>query len=416
MNFLWPFPHRGRVRPLWVLAVLLLAGCSTPATPSPSGGGVAAPRFAAPVDVGTGGPEPVVVVADDGTVFLAAQDAAGGAPHVWVSGDGGASFEATSPSTQGGGEVDLASGAGALLYFTQLGPNGNIVARSADKGGSWSSAILGATQYFDREWVTIDGSTPFIVARDFQKASAVVSRSDDGGVTFLPRGTAWDGQHEPGTTNGNLLAYAGGLALVYVCRDGDAVCLAQSGDGGATWSQHVVVARSTGVDNTYPVVAADGRRLVVVWSDASSGALAVWDARSDDDGASWSRPAQVSAGGESGTLAWVASGGGATWVAYASTPGSLARADDAGAKDARWSVEAARLDDASLAVTQRGPATGVVHVGVISKPVGAGGQSGLFDRSFGDFFTVAVDARGRALVAVVDTTRGAAHDLLATQP
>jgi hypothetical protein len=55
-------------------------------------------------------------------------------------------------------------------------------------------------------------------------------------------------------------------------------------------------------------------------------------------------------------------------------------------------------------------------VGVISKPVGAGGQSGLFDRSFGDFFTVAVDARGRALVAVVDTTRGAAHDLLATQP
>jgi len=56
-----------------------------------------------------------------------------------------------------------------------------------------------------------------------------------------------------------------------------------------------------------------------------------------------------------------------------------------------------------------------VHAGVISKPVGRPGEGGPFDRSFGDFFTVAVDGQGRALVAVVRTLGGASHVLLVVE-
>lgn len=377
------------------------------------------PTFLAPIDIGQGGPEPVVTVAEDGTVFVAAQDAAGGAPHFWASTDGGRTFRASSPSSQTGGEVDIATGPGPVVFYTQLGPSGNVILHSSDRGASWTSSPLATatTQYFDREWVALDASSAFIVARDFQRSSAVLSRSDDGGVTFLQQGQPWDASHEPGTTNGNLVTFPGGVALAYVCRDGNAVCVATSADRGVSWAQHVVASRSVAVDNVYPVLAADGQRLVVVWSDAESGRLSVWASRSDDRGASWAPAARVSDDSESATLAWVAANAGKTWVAYASTATALSSADDAAAARAPWSVMAARLDSGSLAVLTRGPAfPDPVHVGVISHPLGRGGKDGPFDRSFGDFLTVAVDGQGRAYVATVDTTRGAASDVLATQP
>src|SRR5439155_915622 len=92
--------------------------------------------------------------------------------------------------------------------------------------------------------IAADDGTIYVAAQDFQKASAIASRSDDGGVTFLARGSPWDAQREPGLTNGNLVAAGSHLFLPYVCRDGNAVCIATSEDRGASWSQRVLAARS----------------------------------------------------------------------------------------------------------------------------------------------------------------------------
>ena len=43
---------------------------------------------------------------------------------------------------------------------------------------------------------------------------------------FFARGSPWDAQHEPGITNGNLVAAGSRLLLPYVCRDGNGVCVA----------------------------------------------------------------------------------------------------------------------------------------------------------------------------------------------
>lgn len=416
------------MRPPVVLVVLavLAAGCANDGGSGGNGGtvvgpdGLPTPAFDAPVKLSrpnAGGPEPVVAVASDGTLYVAAQDAPGGPPHFWASLDGGLSWREERPSTQSGGEVDMAAGPGGAVYFTQLGPQGNVVSVSHDKGQTWSTTPIQTltTQYFDREWVAVDAQgSATLVARQFgtlgQETWAQASRSDDGGVTFVARGRAWDAASEPGQANGNLVASASGLLMPYVCRDVSAICAATSADRAQSWRQSLVVERSVRVDNVYPVGAADGSRLLVAWSDASDGRLAIWLSSSTDGGRSWSKAWKVSSDDETATMPWVASSQGRTWVAYLSTPKALTTADGQDAVGAPWSVVAARVDAQDERVEARGPALAEpAHVGVLSKPVGQGG--GPFDRSFGDFFTIAVDGQGKLVIAVVRTTGGASDTL-----
>lgn len=417
-----------RLRALSSLVLLsLLAGCAASpddgpdaAGPSPADG--AAGRFLAPLDLSgrEGGPEPVIAIGPDGAIWIAAQDAAGDAPRVWRSGDAGATFRVSRPSSVRGGEVDIAVGSRAA-YVTQLGPGGNVVSFTRDQGATWSQSAFTGTNYFERELVAVDGAGSVYLASRFGLRSltggqlegddATVARSDDGGITFAPGGRIWDETHEPGTTIGNMLSVGDAIMLSYNCRDGTGVCFASSADRGATWTQRLIVARSVDVANVYPILAASPERLAVAWSDASEGRLAVWGAWSSDRGASWSAPAKLSGDDETATLAWIAMGGGRSWVAYLSTDVALDDAGSAAAQDAVWLARAARLS-ADLAVEERALVLDDVHRGVISKPIGRPGASGPFDRSFGDFFTLALDAEGRAHVAIVRTVGGGAHDLL----
>src|SRR5688500_1710624 len=108
------------MRALLVPIVLLLAGCSAPgngddgATAPTGPEGLPVARFGAAVDVSgrSGGPEPVIEVGPDGAVWIAAQDAAGGPPRVWVSTDGAKTFRVSRPSNVAGGGVDTAVGGG----------------------------------------------------------------------------------------------------------------------------------------------------------------------------------------------------------------------------------------------------------------------------------------------------------------
>jgi hypothetical protein len=378
--------------------------------PGSTGAGLS---FDAARTLSPGGPEPVLAIGGDGTIYVAAQDAAGGPPRVWASTDGGKNFRLASPSTQSGGEVDIAGGGGASAYLTQLGPQGNLVSVSKDDGATWTPSPLGglAPTYFDREWVAADSSgTVYLVSRELGAASggaptaAGASKSTDGGVSFTPDGTPWDAAHNPGTSNGNLVATGGWLAFPYTCGGGDAICFAAGEGGGPTWTQTLVAARGADVGNVYPTLASDGSTWVVAWSDSTSGRLAVWISSSTDDGGHWSVPWRASAGNESAIDPTLAYGRGGFALAYLATNASLSDPGQDSASQATWSAVAMRIDPASASASARGaPFSGPLHAGVISKPVGHPG-TGPYDRSFGDFFTAAFDNNGRLWVSAPRTT------------
>lgn len=388
------------------LVVLLFAGCATPgpgddADPTPVAG---ASRFLAPVDLGPGGPEPVIVLSPEGDrVYVAAQDPNGGGPRVFVSKDGGATFTTKRPTTQGGGEVDLAAGPNGAVYLSQLGARGNVVSVSRDRGETWTTSPLGsASQYFDREWLAVDRQgRAYIVAREFgQTASAGVARSDDGGLTFPPRGKAWTALDEPGEANGPLVAVGSDVHLVYVCQGGEAVCISTSKDGGLTWSRSIVAQRGASVANVYPSLAATGSGLLATWSDASEGALAVYVSRSAD-GVSWGAPTKVSHAAGTSTLPWIAARGSTAWAVYLHIDAPLSATDCAAAADAGWIPHARELTDTGAPRGEPIALTATpVHKGIISPPVGVTCSGGARDRNFGDFFTAAVSPAGKLLVAV----------------
>lgn len=396
---------RSRSALLAVLA-LLVAGCTGGGGDGGNGGdgGGATPgpgMTFTRLDLGPGGPEPIVVVTDDGYVYVAAQDARGGGPRVWVSKDDARTFTMKRPTTQGGGEVDLAAGPRGAVYVTQLGSQGNIISVSGDHGETWRTSPLGpATQYFDRQWLAVDErGRAYALARQFgQAAAAGVSRSDDGGLTWLPQGHAWDASNEPGLGNGNLVAARGALFLPYVCRDGEAVCVATSRDAGVSWSQSVVAGRSGNVDNVYPTLAVSDAGVIVAWSDATAGRLAVYTSSSADGRGGWSAPVRVSPASTTATLGWVTARGSEVWVVYLTTPHALTSTEEQAAEDAAWHPVALRLDARGASPAQEVRiADQPVHEGVISKPIGG---SRVRDRNFGDFFTATLDGKGRLLVAV----------------
>jgi hypothetical protein len=413
---MWGKRARGGVpRPglaLALLAILLAAGCSAgpgsqthATTPGPIAG--AAPFLV--TDLGAGGPEPVVRVAADGRVVVAAQDPEGGGPRVWSAKDG-KTFEMSRIDAPGGGEVDLAISSKAI-FVSQLSTTGNVISISRDGGATWQTSPLGpVTQYFDREWLGVDAADlVYVVARPQGGNSlSQVSRSDNDGLTFLPQGDPWDAAHEPGLTNGNLVAWSGGLSMSYVCRDGAGVCIATSKDKGVTWARAVARAGATDASHVYAALAATRAGLVVTWSEEVDDALAIFSSFSSD-GAAWSAPARISATTQSAIEPWPAARASAQWIVYLATETKLASADDKLADGARWTPYAVRIDERGAPVeASRALTSTPVHVGAVSPPVARGGGA-VFNRMFGDFFTAAVDARGKLVVATeADTGRDSA--------
>lgn len=391
-------------RTLLLTLAILLAGCAVPGAPEPEPPTPAGPRFLPVQDLGQGGPEPVVAFSPEGDrVYIAAQDPEGGGPTVWISKDGGATWARKRPTTEGGGEVDIAAGPDGMVYLTQLGPRGNVVSVSRDRGETWQTAPLGgASQYFDREWLAVDqGGRVYVVAREFgQTASAGIARSDDRGLTFPPRGKAWTALDEPGDANGPLLAVGNAVHLVYVCRGGEAVCIATSTDGGLRWSHTVVAQRGASVANVYPAIAASGKGLLVAWSDASEGALAVYLSHSGD-GDSWSTPRRVSPPGGTATLPWVAAKGDRAWVTYLRAEPALRATDCPDAARVGWVPHARPLTATGEPAGEAHALTPTpVHTGVISPPVGQTCSGAARDRNFGDFFTAAIGPDNKLIVAV----------------
>lgn len=303
---------------LAAVALLLLAGCSSPAEtpsdtdPSPSATAplpatLAAPTRLPPVQLGAGAGEPNIAVGPDGTIYVTPID------HVYRSRDGGRTFEAlgepgcvfpyglrgtpcppgkedTIAATDGHGDGDIAlDGRGRLHWLGLFGDAGPIPYQWSDDGGeTWSKPVdvSNATGKADggtgsdREWLDARPEGVLYASwRDSDDDGIIAMRASlDGGATWTNRTTlapdAIGGPIVHGPVPGQVFEAMTTFSAEAVPSEsgGAAIQLARSFDHGATWDQVPVVVPAQSVQagligfptSIFPVAAVDDNGTVYV--------------------------------------------------------------------------------------------------------------------------------------------------------
>lgn len=311
---------------------LLLTCCATGASHGDSRTGI---RLDARVDrVGQLVREPMIVQHPDGALFVAGYG--GGTSSLWISRDGGATWERVNVGTEadgaaGNSDVDLAVARDGTLYFVAMtfdrkANEGRAISIgvSRDVGATWSWTRLSGARFDDRPWVEVgpDG-TAHVIWNDGQGVRYVVGTD---------RGTIWTdrGRIHPQGGSSHLAAGPNGELAVRVIPlsasgnkyDPGVDLIAVSGDGGQTWQKVPAPGKREWI---FPLTDELSGAQVPRWVEPlawdAAGALytlwstreALWLARSVDRGQHWTE--------------WLlASGGDIRYYPYlvAAGPGELA--------------------------------------------------------------------------------------------
>lgn len=289
--------------------------------------------FAAPVVLGTmtGGAEPSIAVAPDGTVYVTTP------LSMWRSDDGGKTYKAlgrptcplaqlplcpgleeNDPGAKGGGDADIHVGPDGRVHWLGLVDGDNAIPYqvSSDKGETWSEVVdLAGDDRADREWITgrVDG-TLFAAWRNFPPADAdrnatiVVRASYDGGTTWTNASDV-----APDTRQGGVSVDPSSDALALVHDRAGNVSVAHSFDNGTTW-ESVVVVDDLFLGHIFPVTTFDNNgTLYAAFAHDRDGignpqttnrpleTPSLYLSVSHDKGLTWSPLVQVN---EPGTTAW----------------------------------------------------------------------------------------------------------------
>lgn len=208
----------------------------------------------------------------------------------------------------------------------------------------------------------------------------------------------------------------------------DSIYVAKSTDGGLTWSDSKVYSTPAGsrreLNLLFPVVEVDrAGNVYSLWSDGFKIQYAV----STDQGKTWSKPYQVNTdnrgaapdAGKADLFPWMAAGANGlldvVWYhGQGGAPKSNLTYRNPGDKNTQWTVAFAQLGNAAhqdgagaaapTRLTYSDAVTPPIHTGTIcNNGIGCDlipGSTG--DRSLLDFFQVAIDAAGRANIALAD--------------
>jgi hypothetical protein len=330
----------------------------------------------------------------------------------------------------GGGDEDHAIGSfgpgkPGPIVVTSLWLGSVTTVRSTDGGQTWfmnpfASAIAGD----DRQWVAADGPTTFYMTlHDVATFNIDVLRSQDGGLTWLPVGTAIDAATAPAAlgvppqASGNIAGeiqvdpahhilyqiFAAPSAALQNQTEGplNAVYMGISYDGGSNWTDQLVYAGPTtaSYNHIFPAAAVDAAgNVYALWSDGQNIFLSV----STNEGSSWSNPVQVnqnSAALETSIFPWLVAGqAGEIDVIWYGT--SAASAAD---PSARWNVFFAQSRNATSAAptfTQTIASDHIIHTGPVCQ--NGIGCTGSGNRDLADLFMVSADSQGNAYIAYAD--------------
>jgi hypothetical protein len=309
----------------------------------------------------------------------------------------------------GGGDVDIAvgfdeasPGSPPYLAYTSLVIGNISTQRSTDRGATWvknpAGNVTGGVPGDDRQWLEFFGRDQvYLLYRSLAPAVTQIQRSIDGGLTYGPARTA------------GLIGQVGGIDVdpndgtVYISGSDGVVAVGippASGVEPLTYTVHTVAGPGKAHLFFAVKVAADGTAYAC-YSDDTNILLQV----SKDKGNTWSAPVRVNDGPETRTSVF-------PWMETGPAPGSIGvvwyGTDTAlpvpGHDVANWRVYYAlgtAADTPHPTFRQAVASDHVIHAVNIS-------ESGLVvngsspNRNLADYFQVAFDPTGAAVIAYAD--------------
>ncbi len=299
-----------------------------------AGGGGKAPAFGADVVLPGGqGGEPSIAIdtsatASRGIVYIAAIGDPNG-PLEWHSSNGGKSWSGPVPfDTSGparGGDQDIAVNTNGDLLATDLNVSWASVQVSKDQGKSFDAGTQTAPED-DRPWLTAAGQNVYVAYHDFAAEVPVVCTSHDGGHTFGTCVPTFGGDLSATNCAENTVPARAlsidptdfSLNFLYSCSTAAENAqhppfgplhdyyLAQSTDGGLTWTTHTVFQADTSngkapnYANIFGTLAIDSAGNYYALfagtaddSNADTNPYHVYLETSTDHGKTWSKPIRV---------------------------------------------------------------------------------------------------------------------------
>ena len=324
------------------------------------------------------------------------------ASYVFKSTDAGRSFTLLDPGLRathlGGGDSDITVDAKTgTLSMTDLWLGSSTVSRSTDGGKTWLSNPVEGVVAHDRQWLAAATGQRVYHATHQIPSGLVVSMSADGGLTYPTHYLAATPADQTGCVcpPGALAVRAGKdaltdkIAVAYYTSTGG-IKVARSVNSGVTFTNVAVYSGGSDTGGTFPVIASPGGdRLVAVWKDTQDGRTEIMFGSSNDWGASWSTPRVLVRAG-TGAYPWIDARGGKVAVSlFHTTETDLAGADDS----VRWyekyleSLDGGRTWSALVTVDPVPVKRGIICLN---------GVACSSNRELGDFQSLALDSRGVA--------------------
>lgn len=356
--------------------------------------------------------EPGIEIAPGGLVYINApagllSNLPGSASFLFRSSDGGATWVQTPNGFRdlfpGGGDADVAiDPTDGTIYFADLWLGSSTVSVSRDEGQSWIANPLDGVFVEDRQWLATPGGARVYLATHQIPTGIVVSKSVNGGVTYVLSSVAASVADQTGCIcpSGNIIAESGGLlglgdrvGVIYSTSSGG-IKFARSTNGGLTFGSSVV-SQVSGADTSsnFPVVANAGNgHLVVVWLEVIGSATRVRFSDSTNWGAVWTTPRTLVSTGTS-VFPWLDARGAKVAVSVYHT--SASGVPDLVPDSAQWFETYLESTNGGATLSARQI---VDPMPVKSGPICTEGAGCAEDRELLDFQSVAIDAAGRSLL------------------
>jgi hypothetical protein len=310
--------------------------------------------------------------------------------------------DSTAGGADGGGDIEIATSfptnpdSTPVVTMVSLAVADISSSLSGDKGTTWQhNAAAADIPSDDRQWIEDDGpNTVYLFYRAPVPTSALFcQKSTDHGFTYGAPVAVLDSNNPISTTPGYIdVDHANGY--VYISHENsNAMYVSRSTDGGTTWTTHLVDGL-TGHGHLFdPVKVGDDGTVYTAWSDDRH----IYYSYSGDHGDTWSVPAIVENPDSTLTnvFPWLEAGsaGRVDFVWYGTQSQNTSAAE--------WNVYFAQCLNANSAnpvMSQQRISDHVIHGSNISE----GGLTGSANRNLGDYFQVAYDPQGAAVVSFAD--------------
>ena len=315
-----------------------------------------------------------------------------GQPDAFAPGD-------STGGADGGGDIDIAVSFPThpdsipVVTIASLAAANISSAYSFDRGEHFAlSPAVAAAPADDRQWIEADGpNRVYLLYRAPIPATGLfVQRSDDHGASYPVTGIV----NPSGTTPGYIdVDHTSGH--VYVAHAGStSLSVGRSADAGVTW-KNATVDNTTAHRSLFDVVkVGDEGTVYTVWSDGKD----IYLAHSTDGGVTWSDKVRVNDNStyKTNIFPWLEAGsaGRIAVVWYGTTSASNTDAAD-------WVALFTQTTNATAASPTFGQQVMSDHV-IHGSNISLGGLTGAANRNLCDYFQIALDPQGAAVVAYTD--------------